>query len=59
MTAPDRLKRMMPTIREIESILEFYGYTKGTPEWKEKFDYQWLFFSKFVGIPQRTNQTTH
>lgn len=52
MTAPDRLKRMMPTIREIESILEFYGYTKGTPEWKEKFDYQWLFYSKFVGIPQ-------
>ena len=52
MTAPERLKRMMPTIREIESILEFYGYTKGTPEWKEMFNYQWLFYSKFVGIPQ-------
>lgn len=52
MTTPETLKRLMPTVREIESILDFYGYTKGTPEWKEMFDYQWLFYSKFVGIPQ-------
>lgn len=52
MTAPERLKRMLPTIREIESILEFHGYTKGTSEWKEMFEYQWLFYNKFVGVPQ-------
>lgn len=48
MNAPEQVKRLMPRIREIESILEFYGYTKGTPEWKEMFDFQWLFYSKFV-----------
>lgn len=52
MNAPERLKKMMSTIREIESILESYGYAKGTPEWKEAFDYEWSFYSKFVGIPQ-------
>ena len=48
MTAPEQLKRLMPRIREIESILEFYGYIKGTPELKEMFDFQWRFYSKFV-----------
>ena len=49
MTAPELLKRQMPSIREIESILEFYGYTKGTPEWLEMFNYQILFYRKFAG----------
>ena len=48
-SAPELLKGLMPTIREIESILAYYGYTKGTPEWKEMFDYQWMFYRKFVG----------
>ena len=50
MTAPELLKRQMPMIREIESNLEFYGYTKGTPEWKEMFKYQLAFYRKFVGV---------
>jgi hypothetical protein len=49
MTPPELLKRQMPVIREIESICEFYGYTKGTPEWREMFDYWMLFYRKFVG----------
>jgi hypothetical protein len=49
MNAPELLKRQMPTVREIESICEFYGYYKGTPEWKEMFDYWILFYRKFVG----------
>ena len=49
MTAPELLKRQMPMVREIESILEFYGYTKGTQEWKGMFEYQILFYRKFVG----------
>jgi hypothetical protein len=49
MTAPELIKRQMPMIREIESILDFYGYTKGTPEWLEMFNYQILFYRKFVG----------
>ena len=48
-SAPELLKRQMPMIREIESILAYYGYIKGTPEWKEMFDYQILFYRKFVG----------
>lgn len=49
MTAPELLKRQMPLIREIEGILEFHGYTKGTPEWSEMFNYQILFYRMFVG----------
>ena len=37
-SAPVLLKGLMPMVREIESILAYYGYTKGTPEWKEMFD---------------------
>ena len=49
MTAAELMKRQMPMIREIESILDFYGYTRGTPEWSEMFNYQILFYRKFVG----------
>ena len=48
-SAPELLKRQMPMVREIESTLAYYGYTKGTPEWKDMFDYQILFYRRFVG----------
>ena len=50
MTAPELLLRQMPQIREIETILDFYGYTRGTPEWLEMFKYQLLFYRKFGGV---------
>lgn len=49
MTAPDRLKRMMPTIREIESILEFYGYIMAKSKansWANKYTSRSPYFGK-------------
>jgi long-subunit fatty acid transport protein len=48
MTAPESLKALMPRIRQVELIVESYGYTKGTPEWSAAFDVEWAFWSKFV-----------
>jgi hypothetical protein len=50
MTAPELLKQQMPLVREIESILDLHGCTKGTPEWLEMFNHQLAFYRKFVGI---------
>lgn len=40
----------MPQIREIESMVDFYGYTRGTPEWMEMFNFYLLFYRKLAGV---------
>ena len=52
MKTAEQLTRMMPTIREVESIVASFGYTKGTPEWSRMFNYWWTFYLKFVGVPK-------
>ena len=49
MTAPELLRQQMPMVREIEANLERLGYERGTPEWRQMFDYDLAFYRKFVG----------
>ncbi len=50
MTAPELLKAMMPTLREIQSNLIKYGYTPGTEEYNQAFEIELAFYRKFVGV---------
>lgn len=47
MTAPELLKEQMPLVRQIESNLRGYGYTKGTPEWRSAFDTELTYYRRF------------